>query len=359
MNYSYYKHKKGHWIHCLSVLLCLLSFIIFSLTGCGAWNFKQTKPAKDQEPCITKSSFLLNTVVSVQIYDKKEEALLDGCFSLIQKYSTICSRTDKNSELYALNHGTLPHNGLTYKVSKDLSDIMKYGLYYSKLSGGVFDISIAPVSSLWNFTAEKPSLPSDKAITKALAYVNYKNITQNEDKITFSKKGVAIDLGGIAKGYIADRLKNYLMEHGVKSAVINLGGNVLCIGRKPDGSPFHIGIQKPYADRNKTIAVMEISNQSVVSSGIYERFFTIGGKSYHHILNPKTGYPYNNNIVSVTIISPLSVDGDGLSTTCFALGLKKGLALIESMPNTYAVFITKDDVLHYSKGFQKAIPIVK
>ncbi|HCR41242.1 MAG TPA: thiamine biosynthesis protein ApbE, partial [Lachnospiraceae bacterium] len=147
--------------------------------------------------------------------------------------------------------------------------------------------------------------------------------------------------------------------NGVKSAMINLGGNVLCVGTKPDGTPFNVGIQMPYADRNETIAVMQISDLSVVSSGIYERFFELDGVRYHHILNPRTGYPYDTDLISVSIISPYSVDGDGLSTTAFALGLEKGMKLIESIPDTYAVFITEDYQLHYTKGFQEAIKIVE
>jgi thiamine biosynthesis lipoprotein len=177
-------------------------------------------------------------------------------------------------------------------------------------------------------------------------------------EITYAKEGIGIDLGAIAKGYIADRVKEYLIKNGVKSALINLGGNLLCIGSKPDNIPFQIGIQKPYADRNETIATMEISDLSVVSSGVYERFFELDGKFYHHILNPKTGYPYDNGLISVTIISEKSVDGDGLSTSCFALGLDKGLQLIDRLPNTYAVFITKDYKLHYSSDFESAIRIL-
>lgn len=173
--------------------------------------------------------------------------------------------------------------------------------------------------------------------------------------LTFAKEGMGLDLGAIAKGYIADRIKDYLLEQGVKSATINLGGNVLCVGEKPEGTPFKIGIQKPFSDRSETIAVMNISDKSVVSSGIYERYFEKDGKIYHHILNPATGYPYDNHLVSVTIISDKSVDGDGLSTSCFALGLDKGMELINSLPDVQAVFITDDYELHYSDGFEEEI----
>ena len=174
--------------------------------------------------------------------------------------------------------------------------------------------------------------------------------------ITLPSDDIQFDVGAIAKGYIADRLKDFLVKKGVNSAIINLGGNVLCIGSKPDGTPFKVGIQKPFADRNETEAVMDITGKSVVSSGIYERCFKQNGKLYHHILNPKTGYPYDNSLISVTIISDQSVDGDALSTTCFALGLEDGLKFAEKK-GVQAVFITEDYELHYTDGFRDEIRV--
>ncbi|WP_408632536.1 FAD:protein FMN transferase [Mobilitalea sibirica] len=308
---------------------------------------------------ITKTAFLLNTVVTITIYDKQEESLLDESMDLIRHYEKIYSRTAKDSELYALNHSMVPFNGKTRQISNELSQLLAYGLSYSKLSEGAFDISTAPISSLWNFTGLSPILPSEDDINNALQLVNYEFIQLNGNELSFSKENIRIDLGAIAKGYIADRVKEYLQSKNVKSAMINLGGNILCIGNKPDGSPFHIGIQKPFADRNETIEVMKLSDVSVVSSGIYERFFSLDGKLYHHILNPETGYPYENDLISVTIISNKSVDGDGLSTSCFALGLEKGLKLLADIPDTYGVFITKDYEIIYSEGFHDAIELVR
>ena len=171
--------------------------------------------------------------------------------------------------------------------------------------------------------------------------------------VTFADDDTAIDLGAIAKGYIADRIKDYLTEQGVKSAIINLGGNVVCVGEKTDGKPFKIGLQKPFADRTETVAALDINDLSVVSSGVYERHFIQDGVNYHHILDPHTGYPYENGLTQVTIISKLSVDGDGLSTSCFALGLENGMKLADSLDGVYAVFITEDGELHYSEGAQE------
>jgi thiamine biosynthesis lipoprotein len=215
------------------------------------------------------------------------------------------------------------------------------------------------VTELWSFQTEPPKLPDKEALQRALQLVDYKNITLTRNRIAFARQGVRMDLGAIAKGYIADRVKDYLMNNGVRSAIINLGGNILCIGSKPDGAPFRIGIQKPHAERNETIAVMDIRDVSVVSSGVYERFFQLDGKLYYHILNSATGYPCRSGLLAVTIISKKSVDGDGLSTTCFSLGLEEGTKLIESLSDTYAVFITEDGKAHYTKGFFETIPTTK
>lgn len=291
---------------------------------------------------------MLNTVITITLYDSKNEALLDGAFALCQEYENTLSKTVQTSEVYTLNNRTPSQSSFT--VSDKTKEVVEKGLYYSKLSNGAFDITIAPLSSIWDFTSQTPAIPVESDIKQALQYVDYHNISLDENQISFNSPDTQLDLGAIAKGYIADKLKAYLTEQGVKSAIINLGGNILCIGNKPDATPFKIGVQKPFEDRNETIATMNITDMSVVSSGVYERNFIIDGVNYHHILNPKTGYPYDNGLVSVTIISKLSVDGDGLSTTCFALGLEEGLKLINSTPDTYAIFITDDYKIHYSNG---------
>ena len=259
-----------------------------------------------------------------------------------------------------MNHRKLSHvdgRENSYQISQPLADLIATGLSYSEATQGAFDIAIAPLTSLWNFTAENPIPPEYSAIHTALSSCGYQHVNLQDRIITFDSPDIQIDLGAVAKGYIADRIKEYLVSQGVESGIINLGGNVLCIGKKPDGTPFKIGIQKPFADRNETEAIMDITNKSVVSSGIYERCFQYNGRSYHHILNPKTGYPYQNGLISVTIVCDQSVMGDALSTSCFALGLEDGLTYAESLDNVQAVFITDDYEMHYTKDFQKEIPV--
>lgn len=330
------------------VFLPAILLLAVTLTGC---TIPSDNVSRNQADYIRSTEFKLNTVVTITIYDSDNENLLTECMNLCDKYEKIFSRTRTDSELYKLNHRELspvPDTENTYEISEDLASLLSIGLSYSQKSNGAFDIAIAPLTDLWDFTAEEPSVPNGREIQEALSRCGWKGVTISGQKITLASPDTEFDLGGIAKGYIADRIKEYLLSRNVNSATINLGGNVLCIGAKPDGSPFNIGIQKPFADRNETAAVMEITDKSVVSSGIYERFFEKDGKLYHHILNPSTGYPYENDLIAVTIISDNSVDGDALSTTCFALGYEKGMDYAQSIPDIQAIFITDDYELHYT-----------
>ena len=334
------------------------------LSGCSAQTKSEENTAADSREPISATAIKLNTAVTVTIYDSNDKNLLTECMNLCDKYEKIFSRTASDSELYQLNHRELaPVEGTenTYQVSDDLAELVSEGLDYSELSEGAFDIAIEPLTSLWDFTAEDPQVPEDSLIQAALPKCDYHNISVDKDKneITLKTDDTAIELGAIAKGYIADRLKDYLVSQNVKSAIINLGGNVLCIGGKTDNSAFKIGIQKPFADRSETIAVMDIRDKSVVSSGIYERCFEQDGTLYHHLLNPKTGYPYDNGLIAVTIISDQSVDGDALSTTCFALGLEDGMKLAESLNDVQAFFVTSDYEIHYTRDFQKKIRVTE
>ena len=371
---TYFFHSKRNRSHSRFFYLILCTVLVCPMllfTGCENITDADTS-ITGNEP-ISISSIKLNTAVQITIYDSQDKALLDDCLALCDKYELVFSRTNEKSELYKLNHRkdtsdkdpnadgqTTPYpvsgTADTWHISEDLASLLSQGLSITRESDGAFDIAIAPLTSLWDFTAEDPKVPDDAAIQKALPLCSSDGVTIDGQDITLPSDDIQFDVGAIAKGYIADRMKDLLVKKGVKSAIINLGGNVLCIGSKPDGTPFKVGIQKPFADRNETEAVMDITGKSVVSSGIYERCFKQGGKLYHHILNPQTGYPYDNSLVSVTIISDQSVDGDALSTTCFALGLDKGLKFAEKK-GVQAVFITEDYKLHYTDGFRDEINV--
>jgi len=303
----------------------------------------------------TTSGFKFNTYISITAYSKVDSGVLDKCLELCDTYENLYSRTIQTSTLSKVNNHEIT------EIPGELATLIQYGIQYGDLSNGAFDITIGSVSSLWDFTSDNPQVPNSSDINSALSYVNYKNISLqkkpgSDDTYLISiPNGTIIDLGAVAKGYIADKLKEYLLDNGVTSAIINLGGNILCIGNKPNDTAFNIGVKKPFSESGESLATLKISDKSVVSSGTYERYFTKDGQLYHHILDPKTGYPYNNQLTSVTIISDSSVQGDCLSTTCFTLGLDEGLKLIESLDGIEAIFVTSDDQIHYSSGASKYI----
>ena len=316
----------------------------------------------DVSPISACSYDLLHTVCTIQIYDSTDYTVLNECFAVIDYYEKIFSRTLESSEVYRINHASDDDKQpqTTFTVSEELKDILEFSLSYGALSDGALDVSIAPLSSLWDFSnlEHKTTAPAADAIIAAKELVNYNNISLNGNVVTFTEPGMQLELGAVAKGYIADRVKDFLLSKGVTSALINLGGNILLLGEKPDGSTFNVGIQKPFEDRDAVVvAISELKDCSMVSSGIYERYFyDENGTFYHHILDASTGYPCNTDLLQVTIISKDSATGDALSTACFALGLEKGMALIHSLPDVYAVFITSDGTLHFSDGFLETIP---
>ena len=271
-----------------------------------------------------------DTIVTIRIWDTSDRSVLEECEKLCQKYENLFSRTIDTSDVSRINQA----NGQPVTVDQETADLIKTALHYGDLSDGKFDITI------------DGQIPDPAAIEEARSHVNYKNVKVDGTTVQLLDPKAAIDLGAIAKGYIADQLKEYLESAGIKHGLISLGGNTVAIGEKPDGSPFKIGVQKPFAEQNDILTSLDIRNQSVVSSGTYERYFEKDGKIYHHILNPFTGYPYETHLQQVTIISDASVDGDALSTTCFALGLEEGSKLIKSLDEIEAIFVTDDGNIH-------------
>ncbi len=333
-------------IYSVIALLLFVAAVIFFFNR-YAFTASQNEP-------ITVTDYKLNTYVTVTIYDSNDTALLDGCITLCDKYEMIFSRTNPESELYKLNHGILPLSADGYyTVSDDLFEVISVGKKYSKMSADAFCIAMEPLTSLWNFTDGKHNIPADASITTVLPLLNSDDILlRSPNQIAFAKDGMGIDLGAIAKGYIADKIKEYLLSQNVGSALIYLGGNVLCIGEKETGA-FKIGIEKPFDVDGDPAAVVSISDTSVITSGTYERYFEKHGKFYHHILDKTTGYPIENELTAVTIITPISTDADALSTTCFSLGLEKGMELLESLDDADGFFITSDGEYYYTEGFEE------
>ncbi len=288
---------------------------------------------------VTVNGFYFNTVISLTFYEtdtEKLKQLENSCNRLMQDYEAMFSRTVEGSDVWNINHA----NCKPVTVSDETVFLLQKAIDYAVLSEGLVDPTIGSLSALWNFgdTNEK-KIPSKEEISKALSHVNYENIIIDGNQVTLNDPDAVIDLGFIAKGYIADLLKEYLLTQDVNHAIINLGGNVLAIGTKPDGSNYKVGIQKPFAQTGTALMTVPISDCSLVSSGNYERYFTQNDTLYHHILSTQDGYPADSDLSQVSIITPSSVDGDALSTLCFILGYEKGRELIGSLPDTEAVFV--------------------
>ncbi len=327
------------------VFLVCLQLCALTATGCGT-------ALKDP---VSVTGYYLNTYVSIKAYTtgghstQELQDILDEAVSLCGYYELMFSRTNPDSTLYKINSGE------TCDVPAELATVLLGGLEYADKSDGAFDITIGSVSSLWDFSGSNPVVPDKTLIDNALQSVDYNMVTLakcDDGNYTISKPdGMIIDLGAVAKGYIADRIKTFLLDNKIDRAIIDLGGNILCVGAKQN-SNFNVGIKKPFSEDGTPLVTLSLNDVSAVSSGNYERYFYEHDTLYHHILNPDTGYPYNNELSGVTIISKSSFVGDCLSTTCFSMGLEKGLDFINETPDAEAMFVTADGSIHYSEGFQ-------
>lgn len=324
----------------LSYLLIIV-LAIANLTSCAFSPENNTV----QNSC---TFFALDTVIKLTIYDNDKTSLLKESEELISQYESLFSATLPESDIYRINHAA----GEWVTVSDDTILLLKKALDYCNKSQGTLDITVLPIKNLWDFTGDHPQIPSESALNTALSHVDYTKVELNGNKVRLKDPDAMIDLGFIAKGYITDKLCQFLIDSGVKSALLSLGGNIKAIGTKPDGSSYTVGIQEPFAETGVPITTVSISGNypayhtefsSVTTSGIYERYFEQDGKIYHHIINPSTGYPVDNELASVTILSDSATDGDALSTLCLSLGLLKGTEYISSLYGVEAIFITKDN----------------
>ena len=315
--------------------LYLSFFMIIFLYGCK-FNTPSTIHMYD--------GYYFNTYVSVSLYGCGSEEVAKNAVELCGYYEKIFSRTNETSLLYQLNNeGKIKTDSVEAEI---LSEILKYGREYYDITDGALNIALEPVTSLWDFSSGASIVPKKERIAEALDNTDCSLIEITENGIELN--GVSVDLGAVAKGFAADRIKEYLVDEGVDSAIINLGGNILCIGDKPTGEDFVIGIQKPFS--NETLLGLEINGRSVVTSGTYERYFRKDGVLYHHILDPDTGMPCDNNLLSVTIVAESGVLCDCLSTGCFVMGMEEAMELINNMENVYAIFVDDDYNVYYSEG---------
>lgn len=304
----------------------------------------------------SRTEFCLNTIATVTIYGvsgNESNRIIDNCFDKISEYEKMFSATIE-SDISRVNEQSASNNTDSFKsiqISPETAKLIERGLYFGKITEGKFNIGIGALSSLWDFQGSKEP-PSNDEIMKSIKYSKVSNINIDRDNVLV-RNGVQIDLGAIAKGYIGDRIKEYIQSENVQSALIDLGGNITVVGENitSESKKWVIGIMKPFSeDSSVDYAVLVSKNNSVITSGKYQRYFEFKGKSYHHILSSDTGYPSESDLISASIIGADGADCDALSTTCILLGLEGSLELINNTEGYEAIFITIDGKYYFSNG---------
>lgn len=332
-----------------NLFLPLLLIFITTLIGCD----KNTTSNSD---VLSRTELFMGTVVTITLYDSNDSSILDKAFDRVAEIESLVSINDSGTELDKVNDSA----GISpIEVTPTTFEIVEKGLEYSKLSNGDFDITIGPLVKLWSIGLDEAKVPTQEEIDSVLPSIDYNLLELNKENHTIflKNKNMMIDLGSIAKGYAADEISHILTENDVNSAIIDLGGNIYAHGIKPSGKDWNIGIQNPFNNRGDIIGVLKVKNKTVVTSGIYERYIEKDGIKYHHLLNPHTGYPFENNIAGVSIITDKSIDADALSTIVFAKGLEEGLKFVETLPNVDAIFITTDNKVYITNDIRDSFTL--
>ena len=320
------------------ISLILMIFIV----GCST---------KDVDNPISRTEIIMGTTVGVTLYENGSEEVLDKVFKRVQEIENLVSINKEETEIDKLNENA----GISpVKLSDSSFEIIEKALYYSKLSSGGYDLTVGPLVKLWSIGLPEAKVPTQEEIDEVIKNIDYTKVVLNKDtkEVFLSQKGMLLDLGSIAKGYAADEIVKILKEENINSAIIDLGGNIYALGFKEGNKNWKIGIQNPFDNRGKIVGSLEVSNKTVVTSGVYERYIEQDGQTYHHILNPETGYPYETDIAGVSIIADKSIDGDALSTLVFTKGLEKGLELVENIDGVDAIFITNNKEVYVTKDLK-------
>ncbi len=320
-------------------------------------------------PSATAAGMYFDTFITISAYDDTDESVLDEAIKQCEKYELIFSKTNTESELYSINNRLFPlsdeeisklsfinnQNEALYvtSISKDMYEVLNEAISYAKDSSNAFNPALGSVTLLWDYHSDNPKVPDKTLIDEALKHTNVDDISVFMEKeqyyISIKDAELLIDLGGIAKGYIANRLRDYLIEKSCSEAVIALGGNIYCLGDK-HGSGYNVGVQRPFGNKGDSAISIKASNTSVVTSGIYERHFEVDGHMYHHIISSQTGYPVENDLYGVTVICEDSLRADVLSTAFICMGKKNAVKYIEEQ-NDIKVIMNFQDGSILEKGF--------
>lgn len=335
-----------------AVLFGLTAMLTILLSGCGGEANPKDKTAA-AEPT-SRQYYIFDTVVNIKLYeDPKGEEHLDHIDAMLKTLDEELSRTLETSQIYKVNQEAGVE---AVEVSEDTIEVLKRSLNYAKETDGLFDPTVGGLVDLWDIGHEDAHVPAPEDLQRELSLVGYQNVVIDETKRTIFLKtpGMILDLGGIGKGYAADKIAAYLREEGVKSALVDLGGSsIIVVGSKPNGDDWIVGLQDPDSSRGTTMGTIRLNDQVINTSGVYERYFVEDGVMYHHILDPRTGAPAQNELKSVTILTDNATDADALSTVVFVMGLEKGMEFVENYNEvTEALFITKDDKIYVTSGLK-------
>jgi len=326
------------------IAIILSISLILGITGCSK---KEITP-------VSRETFALGTIIDFKIYDKDQEKadkVINECIQRIKEIEQKMSTNIDSSDVMDVNKNA---GKQSVKVSNETMYVAKKSLEYSHLTNGKFNLTVYPLVNLWGIGTENARVPSQNEINEAINNINYNDVVFDETKNTIylKKENQGIHLGAIAKGYVGDEIKKIFIENDIKSAFVNLGGNVMAYETKVDGSKWRIGIQNPLDTRGEYLGVVSVENKSIVTSGNYERYFEQDGKRYHHILDATIGYPADTGIISTSIITESGIDADALSTSIYLIGLDEGRKLIESLDGVEAIFVTKDKEVYTTSGLK-------
>lgn len=304
----------------------------------------------EEKKFIQKSFNALGTINTITAAGKNVESAIDEAQKRVLQIHRRMSAFEEDSDISKINKSA---GIVAEQIKPDTFEILMKAKEFSEKSNGAFDITIRPLTALWGFRTKLNFIPSNKEVTRVLHLVNYKDLILDKKNLTAEliKEGQAIDLGGIAKGYAADEVKRIFSAHKIVDALINLGGNIVTMGSNFDGKPWNIGIQNPLEPRGKYIGTINLSNKTIVTSGSNEQFFIVNGRRYHHIINPRTGFPVNNKVLSVTVICDSSVDADALSTALFVSDFSMAKELLSSF-SADAVYVMQDGNVFVSDGLK-------
>jgi thiamine biosynthesis lipoprotein len=296
-----------------------------------------------------RTDFALGTVCTITIFEKEQTGVCDEIFSRIREIEKLMSVNISSSDVSRINSaaGIEP-----VQVHEDTFKVIERAIYFAELSGGAFDPTVGPLVSLWGIGV-KPRVPDNEEINEALPLIDWRNIELDArlKSVYLTQHGMALDLGGIAKGYAADEAVKIIKSHEISSAKIDLGGNIVMVGTRRDKKHWKVGIQNPNGRHGSIIGFLQVPEKTIVTSGVYERNFEKDGVLYHHLLSVTDGYPVKNGLVSVTIIADVSMDADALSTAVFVSGYEKGISILNNYGNAQAVFVFEDKSVIATPGF--------